>query len=300
MKNSNPPTLLLYQGLPASGKSSEALRVVRRDSSWVRINSDDWRKSMTDGSFTVSREHMILSAQRAAVADLLRQGSNVLVDNTNLNPATVAGWERVAKETGAQFLIQQFNTDIRTCVWRDAKRTGTDHVGRHVIEYMALKAGIIRFDNPIILVDVDGTLANCKWRSEKYLSSEPKDWKGFFDHCLLDPVRQDVVDRVVEERNSYRNAYTTEPIICVITARPERCGKHTVQWLDNVTGLWYDYIFMPRRNDDHRPDTIVKQGLLKYLPTEKILAVFDDRPSVIRMWRDHGLRVIDVGDGKEF
>ena len=27
---------------------------------------------------------------------------------------------------------------------------------------------------------------------------------------------------------------------------------------------------------------------------------FDDRPSVVRMWREQGLVVADVGEGKEF
>ena len=33
---------------------------------------------------------------------------------------------------------------------------------------------------------------------------------------------------------------------------------------------------------------------------ENIFMVFDDRPSVIRMWRENGVKVVDVGDGVEF
>ena len=29
-------------------------------------------------------------------------------------------------------------------------------------------------------------------------------------------------------------------------------------------------------------------------------SVIDDRPSVIRMWKENGLNVIDVGNGEEF
>jgi hypothetical protein len=57
-----------------------------------------------------------------------------------------------------------------------------------------------------------------------------------------------------------------------------------------------------RRADDMRDDTIVKKQMLDtYFPdTSKIEAVIDDRPPVIRMWRENGLNVIDVGKGIEF
>ena len=58
-----------------------------------------------------------------------------------------------------------------------------------------------------------------------------------------------------------------------------------------------------RKDGDYRKDTIVKGEMYDqmladgYEPT----MVFDDRPSVLRMWREiDGLKVIDVGDGLEF
>ena len=57
-----------------------------------------------------------------------------------------------------------------------------------------------------------------------------------------------------------------------------------------------------RKEKDYRADTIVKGEMFDqmladgYEPT----MVFDDRPSVIRMWRTIGLTVVDVGQGVEF
>jgi phosphoglycolate phosphatase-like HAD superfamily hydrolase len=57
-----------------------------------------------------------------------------------------------------------------------------------------------------------------------------------------------------------------------------------------------------RANKDYKQDTITKSDLY-----QKVLAdgyepamVFDDRPSVIRMWRSKGLLVADVGKGVDF
>ena len=57
-----------------------------------------------------------------------------------------------------------------------------------------------------------------------------------------------------------------------------------------------------RKSGDKRPDTDVKKEILdKYFKDKiKIFTVIDDRPSVIRMWKENKLDVIDVGDGIDF
>jgi hypothetical protein len=57
-----------------------------------------------------------------------------------------------------------------------------------------------------------------------------------------------------------------------------------------------------RRDGDHRPDTVTKRehmaGLIE--AGTKIEAVFEDRPSVCRVWRELGLTVFQVGSGEDF
>jgi len=57
-----------------------------------------------------------------------------------------------------------------------------------------------------------------------------------------------------------------------------------------------------RANKDYNPDTVTKANLYNKVLADgyKPVLVFDDRPSVIRMWRDKGLLVADVGKGVEF
>ena len=58
-----------------------------------------------------------------------------------------------------------------------------------------------------------------------------------------------------------------------------------------------------RKNRDYRPDTIVKKEMYDQMLVDgyKPTLVFDDRPSVLRMWREIvGLTVVDVGMGIEF
>lgn len=53
-----------------------------------------------------------------------------------------------------------------------------------------------------------------------------------------------------------------------------------------------------RKEDDNRKDSQVKYEILLDLAKEKnILAVFDDRNQVVKMWREAGLRCFQVADG---
>ena len=58
-----------------------------------------------------------------------------------------------------------------------------------------------------------------------------------------------------------------------------------------------------RKEKDYREDTIVKREMYDQMLKDgyKPELVFDDRPSVLRMWREiEGLKVVDVGHGVEF
>ena len=56
-------------------------------------------------------------------------------------------------------------------------------------------------------------------------------------------------------------------------------------------------LFM-RNEGDHRPDTVVKlemlQALESHFSKDEVLCVLDDRQSVVDMWRENGLRVMQV------
>ena len=57
-----------------------------------------------------------------------------------------------------------------------------------------------------------------------------------------------------------------------------------------------------RANKDYKPDYVSKSNLYQKVLADgyKPVMVFDDRPSVIRMWRERGLLVADVGKGEDF
>jgi predicted kinase len=318
------PLMEILIGLPASGKSTYAKKL-EEDPSWVRINWDDMQKCRPGVPFGEVRKYSNFLA-----GSILKQGMNVVIDNTNLNRLTVNEWVKIATDCDATALYKHFDVPLLECIARDAARPGGAHVGRPAIERMALWADLIEFDptKKLVLVDMDGTLADLSHRlhfiktpcefclgagmerrgmlvgDKMQYSYSPvqkcrycggsgnkqKDWNGFFANVLDDAPIEFVV-RWVQEIAKDPNF-----IINIVSGRPEdKSGTHTVQWLEKYK-VPYHHIFM-RRRGDKRDDVIVKQEILDRLPKSQIEFVIDDRQRVCDMWRSNGLKVIQVAEG---
>lgn len=145
------------------------------------------------------------------------------------------------------------------------------------------------------IVDIDGTLADLSHRLRFIEEQHPKNWDAFFDACADDKPIQDVID-VIRQIGLYGEEI---PEIVYLTGRPERVRRDTLAWL-RAQFLPNGRLVM-RRDGDHRPDTIAKKELMDSLIEQglRVAGVFEDRPSVCRVWREMGLTVFQVND-KEF
>lgn len=145
------------------------------------------------------------------------------------------------------------------------------------------------------IVDIDGTLADLSHRLH-FIQSEPKDWDSFFKACGGDKPIQDVIDvvRVVGFFGHFGKSATESCRIVYLTGRPESVRFETQTWLANNFLPTGELIM--RRDGDHRPDTIAKRELMERLieSGERIAGVFEDRPSVCRVWREMGLTVFQM------
>lgn len=126
-----------------------------------------------------------------------------------------------------------------------------------------------------ILCDIDGTLAHMKDRG-------PFDWAR---------VGEDDVDLVVAD------LIKLYPHVILMSGRKSICRPETEKWLEDY-GILYDLLFM-RQEDDDRQDGIVKWELYEehIRPNYNIEFVLDDRNHVVKMWREHGLKCLQVEEG---
>lgn len=281
--------MILMQGLPASGKSTRAQEIIKESGNAFRINRDLLRTMLHFDKWSGTNEAITKMVARGIAKELLGHRVNVIIDDTNLYAGTVQSWKDLAKETDSSVEIERLYTDYETCIERDSNRG--KRVGAHVIYQMAMENGLIP-SSRFVVCDIDGTLADLS-RRRHFVATEKKDWKGFFSEMFLDGFMGDV----------WRQVRDCGCDVILVSARPEEYRAVTQNWLDKyglTEGIQYKTLIM-RRDGDKREDSEVKKDILeKHFKGHEIVKVFDDRPRVIRMWREAGLDVVDVWEGIEF
>ncbi len=146
-----------------------------------------------------------------------------------------------------------------------------------------------------IIFDVDGTLADCSHRVH-HVKNGNKDWDKFFKGMSDDTPVPGVV-WLAEVLGDYHYQMGGAEIF-VVSARPDTYRSQTENWLSrHCPDLWTSITALLMRNEgDHRPDTEVKKDILKGIQSQgyNVRLVIDDRPSVIKMWREQGIPVLQV------
>ena len=132
-----------------------------------------------------------------------------------------------------------------------------------------------------IVVDVDGTIAIRTGR-------DPFNWTELETDAPNMPVVE-LVNRIA----------STGVALVVVTGRELRYQERTHAWLEKI--LDHPFEIYCRPDGDFRSDEIVKEELYKrhIKPSFEVIAVFDDRDRVVKMWRNTlGLTCLQVASGK--
>ncbi len=156
------PILIITRGLPASGKSTAAIKWVEADTAWrARFNRDDLR-TMVSGRWlgTPAQEAIVTGAQHNGVRTALSHGTSVIVDDTNLRTYDVTQFAKIAEEMDADFEVWDFrDAPLQRCIDWDAQRDGHDRVGEEVIRAKwekYIRPGIDRGDIVTTRIMVNG------------------------------------------------------------------------------------------------------------------------------------------------
>lgn len=99
-------------GLPGSGKSTWAASV---SAYALIVTADAIREQGADG-------HTVFAAMETNARRALGAGIDIIIDACALDPATRMGWQRIAREYGAQARLVLFATPMSVCRARDAAR----------------------------------------------------------------------------------------------------------------------------------------------------------------------------------
>jgi predicted kinase len=308
-------TLRVYRGLPGSGKTTLAKKWVAADPARrARVNRDDLRAQLHDGTFIKGEtEGVILAARDAMIGTLLKRGISVTCDDTNLPRRTLRDLKKTGDKHGAAFeLVDLTDVPVETCILRDTWRQPSmfgrppGKVGEAVIRdmyerYIKGKQPVTIDDlseaentneylpytgtpgkPPAVIVDIDGTVAL-------------KGTRNPFDETR---VHEDKPNKPVIILVELLAAQEYEIVFC--SGRTNGCYEATQEWLWKNIRL-YDYPLHMRKAGDSRKDSIVKYEIFNdhIRNNYDVKYVLDDRRQVIDMYRKLGLTVMDVA-GNEF
>jgi hypothetical protein len=137
-----------------------------------------------------------------------------------------------------------------------------------------------------VVFDLDGTLALTEHRSH-FLECEPKDWRGFYAACDGDRPCQPIIQAAMA---FLCDGHRVE----IWSGRSAEVEDKTRAWL-REHGLENIPVRM-RPTGDHQPDTTLKAGWLLAADKAPDL-VFEDRASMVAMWRSRGIVCAQVAPG---
>lgn len=303
--------LYICRGLQGSGKTTWAKKFVAEDlSHHVRVNRDDIRTMLHDSVYdvTANTELKVITARDVLIKTYLSQGMKVVCDDTNLKQSVVKDLVKLTNgHQGVDWDIIDFTSvPLAVCLTQNEYRKGTKgYVDPAVIietNQKFLKGKTLPLPIPdvnesilevepyhntlelkaAIICDLDGTAFHMNGRSP-YDESD---------------VYQDTPDYAVKRILSM---YRKEGFhVIFMSGRTEGCRDQTNRAIQDNLGLFSDeYSLFMRSVGDTRKDSVVKLELFnEYVRNNYYIeAVYDDRDQVVKLWRDLGLKCLQVAEG---
>lgn len=306
------------RGFSGSGKSTRAAEIAKETGAVV-VNRDLLRLMLLGTYWTGKTvdEDRVSVAEEAQVVALLKAGADVVIDSTHLNPPFLRKWAKLATRMGVEFEVVDMIAPMEACAAADYARgtLGERSVGMDVIKAQAKRWPVEKWPTitaepfiiePVewipglpeaILVDIDGTVAHMTGRSPYDYSKVHTD--------ELDPY----VAGLVQEIYDYRNLECCYPLgdytrVIFASGRDDDCRELTEKWLASYLVRYDQLIMRPADAKDERggklPDYQVKYDLFNEHVRGKynVRFVLDDRQQVVDMWRQLGLKCLQVQPGE--
>lgn len=276
--------VIILQGLPASGKSTYAKKLIEDNPNmYKRVNKDDLRAMIDNGKWSKDNEKMILAVRDAIILQALEHGKHVIVDDTNLHHKHVDQITELVKGK-AKVETKFFDITPEEAIERDLKRpvsVGSKVIMRMYNQFLKQKTDQYEPDlhKPTAYIfDVDGTLAQMDGRS-------PYEWEKVGE----DHTREDVCVMATMLKEAGHK-------IIIFTGRDGACEEETKHWLWKNAIHWDHFDIRPEGNTEK--DAVIKRRMFDAIKDDyNILGVFDDRNQVVEMWRSMGLTCFQVADG---
>jgi predicted kinase len=310
MTESKHRKIIILKGPSCSGKSTFAEEMIQKGNNWARVSKDSIRKSLFPFKYISSNklENRLNDVQHSMLSAALNSGHNVIIDNTNLRTKDLNllfdsidllkhfySIDVILKDDFCNVSLKNLlkRNDNREkslppeIIKKQCKKMKNDWQEYYKTFAERMTSNIYSYDNVFdyhndkktAIFDMDGTLALMNGRS-------PYE----YHKCDTDLVNEKVAYMF---RLLRRDGWH----LVIFTGREDSCRQKTKSWLVE-NDLSPDLLFM-RKTRDRRPDSIVKKEMLNQVEKKGLDAImaFDDRDSVIKLWRQNGIIAYQVNYG---
>jgi hypothetical protein len=158
---------------------------------------------------------------------------------------------------------------------------------------------------PLYIFDLDGTLALIEHRRHHVSKPDTQpdgdkewkpNWKAFYAACVHDQPNAPVIQTL-------RMLVSAGADIWVFSGRSDEVVTQTLEWLQKhiMWGAKTELILEMRTEGDYTPDDQLKLKWLKGMLVEdraRLIAVFEDRDRMVKMWRENGVACFQVAPGE--
>lgn len=286
--------LIYTVGLPASGKTRWSKEYVNTHPGTVHVTKDDLREMLHCGTpHNNQNESFTCAIRDSIICEALTLQRDVIVDDTNFNPAHVKRFEELAVRHGAELHREDFtHVALNLCLERNMS---ADRVlrGRNVPDKVIRQMWSKNIRERSVAAEYDPSKPDCYLCDIDGTAAQRTGNRSFYDETRVyeDEPRKDVVAVV---KALCKNA---NKMVIFVSGRGDAARADTERWLVEKAGFCDPVFLLMRKSGDCRPDTVVKKEIFDNNIKGKynVLGVFDDRMCVARMWEEHGLTVFRVG-----
>ena len=264
-----------------------------RDKSYVIVSRDEIRAAR--GQYWIpDQENYISDIEEFEIRSAIKHGLNPIIDATNLNPKTISKWKNLAEELNVNIEFKMFEIDFATALERDSKRERS--VGKKVLE---------RFFRDYFPDQLKVYYTDDRLKEPFYLYNDEKEDCIIADLdgtvCLHNGRNPYDLTRVSEDIPNYPLVQFLKELICnkhiiFLSGREEtdQCRQDTINWLtENIcsSDFGYKWELLMRDKNNFESDEVIKERIFhkEIEPKYNVLAIFDDRDKVVKMWRSLGL-----------
>ena len=283
-------------GLPGSGKTT-CIQKIQEYIVVINICTDTILCKNPKISYKEIRKVKEDNMREAA-----NNGFNVAFSDCNINPNSIAHISSLCTELGYKLIVLDFTKGfVLSFLWDNNSSTHipespvdlNEAIRRNSLRDMVKpKEHILKMwhkfmyrqfdtsDGKTIVCDIDGTIAHQNGR-------DPLD-ETKYDEDEIDKVLQQIL--ITLHKQDYN--------IVFISGRNGTTAGYlnTYKWLSRHFD--FSYRLFLRQESDKREDYVIKRELmLDKIGLSKVFCVFEDRPTVVRMWKEMGIKVFDCFGG---